>query len=90
MFNISESDIGVEYRNIGPWRCYGLESHGETIEELFDNAVISEIDQDGEEVQSYSIEFADNDVYSAAHKYISHLVSTTVDDILLEEEYYEI
>lgn len=84
MFNIDESDLGVDYQDAGPWRSYGLESHGETIEELFENAYVYEIDQDGGELNHYHIEDASTEVYKAARDRMIHLIQTTVDDILLE------
>ena len=87
MFNIDESDIGIDYQDTGPWRSYGVESSGETIEELFDNATVYETDQDGGIIDSYDLDVADDDVYKVATIYISDLVSTTVDNILLEEVY---
>lgn len=80
VFNIDESDIGIEYQDAGPWRSYGLESSGETIEELFENATIYETDQDGGEIDSYSIDDAEVEVYRVANKFLSDLVSGDVSE----------
>lgn len=89
MFNVDESDLGIEYHGDGPWRSYGLETSGETIEELFENATIYETDQDGGEIECYSIDNAETLVYRIATKHLSDLVSSTIDNILLKEEGYE-
>lgn len=90
MFNIDESDLGIDYQDSGQWRSYGIESSGETIEELFENATIYEIDQDGGEIDCYSMDDADVEISKIARKYLSDLVSSSIDDILLEEkELYE-
>ena len=74
MYNIDESDLGVDYQDAGPWRSYGLESSGETIEELINNATIYETDQDGGELDCYSINDAESNVHKAAKACLDKLI----------------
>ena len=72
--SIDESDIGVDFQDEGPWRCYGVQSEGSTIEELFDNATIYETDQDGGELNCYSLEDASQEVYTAAARVLGKFI----------------
>lgn len=63
-------DLGINYQDCGVWRSYQLETYGDTMEELWDNAVIAEIDQDGGELDCYGMGEAPSDVYEAADKLI--------------------
>lgn len=74
MINIDISDLGVEYRDCGPWRSYGLETYGATFEELWDNAVVYETDQDGGELDCYGAGEAPHDVYKAVEAIINEKV----------------
>lgn len=65
-YEIVIDDLGIDYQDEGPWRSYMLESYGDTIDEVFDNAQIAEIDQDGGELYDYSIEDAPMNVYNQA------------------------
>lgn len=59
---IESQDLGIDYRDSGPWRNYELSTDGKTIEECIDNASISEIDQDGGELATYGYEEASHEV----------------------------
>ena len=64
-------DLEVDYQDAGPWRCYSFFTHGDTIEQLVENGTIAEIDQDGGEIDCYSLENAPNDVIEAAIQLIA-------------------
>lgn len=69
------TDIGVHYQDEPPWRSYYLETSGDTLIELIDNAQISEIDQDGDEIRTYELNEASNEVIKAAEKIIHYEAS---------------
>lgn len=72
--------LGVEYRDCGQWRDYYLESWGETLDELIDNATIAEIDQDGGEITCYGIWGGPSEVERAAIKELEELTGKTYAD----------
>jgi hypothetical protein len=51
-YNIDQ-DMGIIYQDIRPWRSYHLESWGNSYDELIENALITEMSQDGEELDTY-------------------------------------
>lgn len=53
---VDVDDIGVEYRGPGPWKNYALYSQGRTLDELIEEAAITEVDQDGGELRTYGID----------------------------------
>jgi len=63
--NEIDTDLGIDYADCGAWRSYHLNTFGTTQEELRENATISEIDQDGGELNCYGLEEARNDVEKA-------------------------
>jgi len=73
-FDVNEIDIGISYQDEGPWRSYGVESSGSTIEELFENATVYETDQDGGELASYSLEEAEYEVCIAAKRILGDFI----------------
>jgi hypothetical protein len=52
MIHIDE-DLGIEWRDAGPWRSYHLTASGNNEEELFEDATIEEVDQDGGTLDCY-------------------------------------
>lgn len=50
-----DTELGISYQDIGPWRSYHFNTSGDSLQELIDNAVVSEIDQDGGELDCYGI-----------------------------------
>lgn len=72
--SIDESDIGIDYQDEGPWRSYGVQSEGSTIDELLENAYIYETDQDGGELNCYPIDDASNEVYGAAMQVLGKFI----------------
>ncbi len=63
-------DVGVEYENEGQWRSYDIEAYGDTEEEFFNNATISEVDQDGGEITCYGLDRATSAVIRAVYAYV--------------------
>lgn len=69
MITIDE-DLGIEWRDAGPFRSFNLSAQGETLSEMLEDATISEIDQDGGELDCYGLEDAPKDVEDAAFNLI--------------------
>lgn len=68
-------DLGIDYADQGAWRSYNLETSGDSLTELAKNAVIFEIDQDGGDLNNYSLEDASSEIYNAAIKVIHDLLN---------------
>ena len=66
-------DVGVDYADCGQWRSYEIEGRGNTIEEFMEDVYISEIDQDGGELDTYALEDAPNEVIDAVERYITRI-----------------
>lgn len=65
-----QQTLETEFRDSGAWRSYELNSFGRTLEDLIENAHISEIDQDGGEICTYGLGHAPGNVYKDAMKII--------------------
>lgn len=61
-----DEDLGIDYRDCGPWRCYMFASDGNTLEDLLDNASIAEVDQDGGEINCYGLDDASQEARTRA------------------------
>ena len=57
-----DTDLGLEYQDEGPWRSYNLTTNGSSLQELLDNATISEVDQDGGDLDYYGFNEASNKI----------------------------
>lgn len=73
-YMIQNLDLGVDYRDHGVWRSYELTAECNSLAELIDSAIISEIDQDGGEIDAYGIEFASQEVALAALRAIERVI----------------
>ena len=60
-----ETELGIPYEDCGAWRSYHLMAEGNDIGELWADAHISEVDQDGGDINDYPLEDAGNDVIGA-------------------------
>lgn len=60
------TDLGVDFADEGAWRSYDLSTHGSSLSELLENAAVSEIDQDGGELDTYELSDASNEIQDAA------------------------
>lgn len=69
-YSIECTDLGVEYRDEGPWRSYELYTQGPSLYYLVMNAEIVEIDQDGGELNTYPMHAATTEVEKAAYMVI--------------------
>lgn len=69
-----DEDLGIDHRDSGPWRSYSISAGGNTIEELIEDATISETDQDGGELNFYSIDDASNEVGNVAMTLLYNLI----------------
>lgn len=53
-YYMPDSDLETEWRDAGPWRSYHVsECAAETLKEFFEELTISEIDQDGGDLDVY-------------------------------------
>lgn len=60
-------DLGIDYRDLGPWRSYQITCSGDTLAECLATASIEEVDQDGGTLDCYDIEdVPNNEIYQAA------------------------
>lgn len=50
-----DTDTGVDFRDEAPWRSYMLTTSGNTLVELLEKSVITEVDQEGGELASYPL-----------------------------------
>lgn len=51
-YNLEISDY-KEFADAGAWRSYDLQASGDTLEELFDDSHVFEVDQDGGDITDY-------------------------------------
>lgn len=65
-----DENLDIDFKDIGPWRCYRLDTFGDNQKELIENATIEEIDQDGGTIAYYDIGDADKDVFTQAMQLI--------------------
>ena len=67
-------DLGIMHQDSGPWRSYELSTSGYTLEELRENAYVSQIDKDGGELEGpvHYEEFG-NDVINVVEKHVRDL-----------------
>ena len=54
-YGLEDNDF-LDYQNSGAWRSYSFQTGGDTLQELLDNASISETGQDGEDFANYGLE----------------------------------
>ena len=70
-----DTNLDVSYGDIGQWRSYHLDTSGDNLKELLDNANISEIDQDGGDIDNYGLNECstevENEVLSIIYKKIA-------------------
>lgn len=69
--NLNNEDMGIDYRDAGPWRNYELTTQGDTMEECIREGVIAEVDQDGEVLDTHGIETASRELMERAFEMIS-------------------
>lgn len=69
-----DADTRVEYCDEGQFRNFQLITEGDNVDQLLDNAQISEVDQDGGELDTYPLDDARSDVIRAANKIIMRVV----------------
>lgn len=73
-----DTDVGISYQDEGPWRSYQLTASGDSLEELLADASISEIDQDGGDLDHYPLEDATNEIQDEATKLLEELVKKAI------------
>jgi len=69
MITIDE-DLGINFCDEGPWRSYHFYTSGKTKAECMEDATISEIDQDGGELNCYGLEDCEHEVETSVMKRI--------------------
>lgn len=68
---ISTEEMGIDYADSGRWRSYELDTHGNSMDECEENASVSETDQDGGEIDIYSLKDASSEVFDRAIEMIT-------------------
>lgn len=66
MIYFQNTELPIDFRDCGPWRSYHMDASGSDEHALMQSALIAEVDQDGGEINCYSLEDAPNDVYNSA------------------------
>lgn len=61
-------DLDISYQDEGPWRSYLLEAYGDDFEQVWDNAFVYELDQDGGELNLYHVLEAPKNVFEKAEQ----------------------
>lgn len=75
LYQIDDQEIDVGYQDCGPFRSYRLDSFGNSLEEMLDNATIAEVDQDGGELDCYDFYGAPDAVQAKALKMINRVLA---------------
>jgi hypothetical protein len=70
-----ETEIGIDFADAGPWRSYHLDACGDSFQELVDSATVSEIDQDGGELDCYELRQASSEIETAVLRLILNKVA---------------
>lgn len=71
---VIDQELSIDFCDEGPWRSYLLITEGYDFDQLTAEAYISEIDQDGGELDSYSIDDAPSDVGECAIELIKSIM----------------
>jgi len=71
-----DEDMGIFHQDCGPWRSYQLYFAGNNLQEILEDMTISEIDQDGGELNCYGIDDAENEVQKAAYQIIEDTIGS--------------
>lgn len=69
---IERQDLGIDYRDVSPWRNYELSTDGNSVEECLSNAVIAEVDQEGDDLRCYSLKDASAEIRKAVEQMIQN------------------
>lgn len=70
-----DTELGISYQDCGPWRSYHLETAGDSLEELIQNATVSEVDQDGGELDCYGLDDCSSQVEKVCLELIHEKIS---------------
>lgn len=72
LYNLPDGDLGIEYADDGMWRSYEiLNAFGNNREEFLTNLIITEIGQDGDELDCYGYSDAPSDVIETINHYLA-------------------
>lgn len=52
---IENEELGVDWEDEGPWRSFHLDTEGECLANLLDNASVAAVDQDGGDLYNESL-----------------------------------
>lgn len=85
---IDDKDTGIDHADEGPWRGYHLTTEGTSLADLEANASITEVDQDGGDLNTYALGDARRDVYERG----CQMIETAIDDYIaaLRDRSYQI
>lgn len=73
-FMVDCENMDIDYQDAGPWRSYEMTATGDTFEEMCEDATITEVDQDGGEIASYSISDASTKVVKRGEAMIMNCI----------------
>lgn len=74
-----DTDLGIDWQDAGPWRSYQLTASGDNLSALLKDAYISEIDQDGGDLDNYSLKNCDGEVWEKSVKLLEKLTGEEFD-----------
>lgn len=66
-----DAEMGVSYQDSGQWRSFHLETSGDSLSEMLDNATVSEVDQDGGTIDAYDLREASSQIKNVGFRIIS-------------------
>lgn len=70
-----DTEMGVSFQDAGPWRSYHIETSGDSLYEMLDNATVSEVDQDGGTLDAYELRESTSQIQNVGFRIISDRVS---------------
>jgi hypothetical protein len=77
MIKIVDFLLPIDFADEGPWRSFHMDTQGETLVELINNATITEIDKDGGELNCYGIPDADPNTVEAVFDVLELVLRTS-------------
>lgn len=85
MYMVIEKQLDTMHSDEGPWKSYELYAEGNNLDQLMETAIISEIDQDGDDLRHYSIGNASWEVFKEAEQIILEHCNKEFNERLVEK-----
>jgi hypothetical protein len=73
-YKIEDAEMPTELNDEGQWCGYRLDADGDTVDEMFANAVVTAVDQDGGDIWSLLLSECENEFQDDAEKMIKNVV----------------